>query len=282
MTTPGAQLTRVARVMPRPVRLIAQFTRANVMLTLEYRTGFLIYMFNTVAGPTISLLVWLTVEANAQGGLPMDRAELVTYFVLMSAVSMLSDTWAGQYIADEIKSGALSNYLLRPASPAAHYIGNNMGEKVIKIWLLLPFVAGVALLFRADVRLTDDLRRWAALGVALVLAAVLTFELDYLIGSLAFWLQDVSGLATLNSLLEGLLAGRFVPLAMFPREAAPVLELQPWRYLLSFPLEIVTGTLPVEAIERGLVLQAVYAAGLIGAHRLVWRYGLRVYAAVGR
>jgi ABC-2 type transport system permease protein len=263
------------------VRLIAQFTRANVMLTLEYRTGFLILMFNTVAGPTIALLVWLTVLANA-GRLPMDRSQLVTYFVLMSAVSMLTMTWAGQYIADEIKTGSLSNYLLRPAPPAAHYIGNNVGEKVIKVWLLLPFVVVVALVFRSDFHPTTEPLRWAAFGIAVVLAGVVAFELDYLIGSLAFWLQDVSGVATLNRLLEGLLAGAFVPLAMFPREIAPLLEVQPWRYVLSFPLEIVTGTPTLEEIGRGLTLAALYAAVLIAAHRLVWRYGLRVYAAVGR
>ena len=251
------------------------------MLTLEYRTGFLIGMFNTVATPTIALLVWLTVQASATA-LPMDRAQLVTYFVLSSAVSMLTMTWAGQYIADEIKTGALSNYLLRPAPPAAHYVGNNLGEKLIKIWLLLPFMAAVWLVFREDVRLSAEPARWATFGLALVVAAVLAFELDYLIGSLAFWLQDVSGLALLNSLLEGLLAGRFVPLAVFPREVGPLLEVQPWRYVLSFPLEVVTGTVSGEAIGRGLAVGAVYAATLVGVHQVVWRYGLRVYAAVGR
>lgn len=268
------------------LRLILQFTRANVMMTLEWRAGVLILMLNSVATPTISLLVWLTVQQNAPGGLPLDRPQLVTYFVLLSVVSMLSDTWIGQYVAADIRTGELSKYLLWPAPAMASAIGNNLGEKAIKVWLLLPLVAVVGLFYRDEVQLTTEPLRWIAFGVALALAAALTFLIDYTIGSLAFWLQDVSGIAALNALLEGLLAGRFVPLALFPPVLAPLLAVQPWRFTLSFPLEVLTGTttgaLPGEAIARGLALQAGYITALICAHRLVWRAGLRVYAAVGR
>jgi ABC-2 type transport system permease protein len=262
--------------------VIAQLARANVMMTLEWRTGVLILMLNSVAGPTVSLLVWLTVREYAAGALPLDRPQLVTYFLLMSVVSMLTDTWAGQYVAADIRHGSLSKALMRPAPPILHDIGNNLGEKGVKIWLMLPLVAVVALFFRDDVRLTTDPLRWVAFGAALVLASALTFLLDYVIGTLAFWLQDVSGISTLNALLEGLLAGRFVPLALFPAQAAPLLAVQPWRYVLSFPLEIASGALPGEEIARGLAVQLGYVAALIGVYRVTWRAGLRVYAAVGR
>ena len=80
-------------------------------------------------------------------------------------------------------------------------------------------------------------------------------------------------------LVAGLLSGRFVPLALFPPELAPLLAAQPWRFTLSFPLEVVTASLSAEQLACGFGLQLAYIAGLAALIRVVWRYGLRSYAA---
>lgn len=263
---------------PRLVRLLLQEVRVNVMLTLEYRAGFLIYMINSVAAPSIALLVWLTVQESAT--LPLGRSELVTYFLLMCVVSMLTSTWTAEYLAEDIRTGGLSKYLLRPA-PMVHQVGNNVGEKIVKLGLILPLVVLVSLAFQADLQLPSDPVRWLCFAVALVLAGALNLLVDFLLGSTAFFLLDVSGVIALEGLLAGLLAGRFVPLSFFPPEMAPALAAQPWRYLLSFPLEIVTGVLSPEEIGWGFGMQLAYLGGLAVVLRLVWRRGLRGYAATG-
>jgi ABC-2 type transport system permease protein len=265
---------------PRLVRLLLQEVRVNVLLTLEYRAGFLIYMVNSVAAPAVALLIWLTVREHAAGRLPLDRAELATYFVLMGVVSMLTSTWTAEYLAEDIRTGGLSKYLLRPA-PMVHQVGNNIGEKVVKLGLILPLVAALALAFRADLRLAPDPLRWLAFAAALALAAALSLLVDFLLGSAAFWLQDVSGLIALEALLAALLAGRFVPLSLFPPPLAPALAVQPWRFLLSFPLEIATGTLSASALAFGFGVQVCYIAAFAALLRLVWARGLRGYAATG-
>ena len=107
------------------------------------------------------------------------------------------------------------------------------------------------------------------------------YRMNFVIGSLAFWMQDVSGLVRLKNLVGALLAGYLIPLALFPPEAASFLEAQPFRYTLSFPLELLTGSLPPDAIARGFGWQVSYCVGLWACYRLLWRYGLRSYAATG-
>jgi ABC-2 type transport system permease protein len=264
----------------RPLRLAAQLVKMNVMLTMEYRVGFFIAMVNLVLRPAIALLVWLTV-ARAGVRLPYDREQFVTYFVLMGLVSLATQTWTWEYVAADIRRGDLNKVLVRPAPHVLHYICNNLGEKVVKLGLLLPPIAAMVLVFHDQIRVPADPLRWALFGSAVVLAAVLTFLVDYLMGSLAFWLQDVSGAVGVKRLLEGLLAGRLVPLAFFPEWMAGFLEAQPFRYLLSFPLEVLTADLPAAALARGFAWQAAYCLVLVGAYRLLWRHGLRSYAASG-
>lgn len=261
-------------------RVLYRLTLLNVMMTLEYRGAFLIYMFNAVVVPLIPLLIWLTVSAQGVA-LPYDRSQFVTYYVMLGVVNVLAGVWLAEYLAQHIRLGTLSPWLLRPAPPIAHDIGNNLGEKIIKLPLLLPMVALAAVLFHADLRLPTAPQTWLLFLLALVPAAVIAFLLDVIIGSLAFWVQDVEGVILFEKAIAGFLAGQFVPLALFPPTFSGFLAVQPFRFTLSFPLEILTGSLSAAATARGFASALAYCVILYAGYRLVWRYGLRAYAASG-
>jgi ABC-2 type transport system permease protein len=260
--------------------LLWRLVACNVVMTLEYRAAFLIYMIQTVISPLIALSVWLAVSAQGVA-LPYDRSQLVTYYVLVSVVSMLTNTWAASYVAQNIRRGDLSGWLLRPTPYISGYIGNNIGEKVIKLPLLLPLVAIVGLVFGSDLQLPPDPLAWLLFLASLPLAGALAFLLDFVIGSLAFWIEDVNGLVRMQMLARAFLAGQLVPLALFPPWMDSFLGIQPFRYTVSFPLEIVTGRLAPAAIAQGFAWQAGYCILLWACYRLLWRYGLRRYAAAG-
>ena len=262
------------------LRVIRRMVALNVMETLEYRGAFFVFMVNTVVTPLVSLLVWLTVSEQGVS-LPYDRSQLVTYYVLLSVVSMLTGTWGASFLADDIRLGSLSKWLLRPSPFIAGWIGNNVGEKVVKLPLLLPLVGLVALAFRADLRLPADPRAWLLFSLCLPLAAAIAFLLDYVTGLSAFWIQDVKSLDRVRRLVGAFLAGQFVPLALFPPALLPLLEALPFRYTLSFPLEVLTGSLSAEATARGMLWQIGYCLGLWVCYRLMWHFGLKSYAAPG-
>jgi len=265
----------------RTVRVVWRETAIEVMRSMEYRAFFAIYMADTLLVPLISLAVWLRVRESATRGLPFDRSQLVTYYLLLGLVNMLTSAWLGSYLAKNIRLGTLSPKLLRPVSPLTFYAGNNLGEKVVKLLMMGPMVLVVALLFRADVRLPADAGTWLVFVWTLAAAIAVSFLVDVVMGSLAFWIQDVTGIANFKDLAQRFLSGRLVPLAFFPASLAGLLEAQPFRYTLSFPLEVVTGTLDSAALVRGLAWQAAWCIGLYALYRMLWRYGLRVYGAVG-
>jgi ABC-2 type transport system permease protein len=108
------------------------------------------------------------------------------------------------------------------------------------------------------------------------MAAGITFSLDIIIASLAFWLEDVSGIDRFRWLLSRVFSGAIVPLALFPSWLADPLSVQPFRFMLSFPLEVLLGTAEGPA-RAGFAWQAGWLAFFAGAAVLVWRRGLRGY-----
>ena len=262
------------------LRLFRMLVARDVASTMEYRGGFFLLMVRVLLGPIISLAVWLTVSEQGVA-LPYSREQFVSYYLLLGLATMLTGTWLGEYLAQEIRLGELSLNLLRPVPIIANYAANNLGEKVVKLPLMLPLLAVAALLFRSSLRLPADPLAWLLFAVSLTLAAAVAFLLDFVLGSLAFWLDDVQGLIRVKTLLGAFLSGQLVPLALFPPAALPLLEAQPFRYTLSFPLEVLAGALDGPALARGFAWQCGYLALLYVAYRLLWHFGLRAYGASG-
>ncbi|HET7767589.1 MAG TPA: ABC-2 family transporter protein [Chloroflexota bacterium] len=262
------------------IRTMLYDAKLNLMGELEYRAAFLIWIVEETLSSFISLAVWLAVLEHSTR-LPLDRAQLFTYFIAQGIVRSCTMTWLIYLIPENIRDGHLSQKLLRPVPPMAHWIANNVGEKGLRLMFQVPLICVVGLFFRAELRLPGDLWTWALVVVAVLLAAAVAFLLDLLVTSMAFWLQDVWGLNGTVYFAERFLDGRLIPLALFPPWLIGVVEAQPFRYMLSFPLEILTGSLDAAAITRGFVWQIGWALALYALYRVQWHFGLRAYSAVG-
>ena len=263
------------------LKLLWRDTGRSMGVTLAYRWAFFLYMFTGTVPLLVTLLIWLKLD-EAGVALPYTRGQFVTYYLMLRLCAMLTSSWAAEYVAGEIRSGNLSDKLVRPVPFVEHFLTNNVGEKLVKLPLLLPILLLLAFFFRGDLQLPADPWRWLGFVVSLPLSAALTFLLDFVIGSLAFWIHNVDGLVRVKNLVSAFLAGQIVPLALFPASLAGFLEAQPFRYTLSFPLELLTAQLPKDAVVRGFAYQIGYCLVLWMLYRMLWRLGLRFYVAPGR
>lgn len=261
-------------------RLLRRLVAINMAVTVAYPFDFFCYMLGAVLGPLIAALVWRAAVASG-AELPVDTSYLMTYFVLLAVVSMLTSSWLSGFLATAIRNGDLSVWLARPGSFLYEMTANNVAEKAFKSVVLFPMVALFAWFFRKDIALTAPAWQWAIAVVAILMGAVIAISMDVAEGSLAFWLDDVSGLIKARGLAAAVLAGQVVPLALMPEWAQGFLRAQPFRYILSFPLELMVGDLSRSEVTYGVTLQAMYTVLFVAAARWLWSTGKRSYAAVG-
>jgi ABC-2 type transport system permease protein len=248
----------------------------EITIMLHYRAWLTMMQLANVVTPAISLLVWR--GAIEQGATPpVTESFLTTYLVLVSVVSMVTSSWTSSFLADSIRLGGLSSWLVRPCSTHLNGIANNIGEKTVKLFLLIPLVAVLGIIFRNQVDLPSTATRWLAFVASLLLAGAMTYSLDIVIGSLAFWFEEVSAVNRLRFLLSGILSGALIPLALFPPMFAGFLDSQPFRFMVSFPLEVLLA----DPSAGSYALQLGWTAVFVGAAVLTWRVGLRSYQGAG-
>ena len=117
--------------------------------------------------------------------------------------------------------------------------------------------------------------------LALIFATVLTFVFDFVIGLGAFWVQDVKTITDFHDIFYFVLSGKVIPLGVLPTAIQIVNDFLPFRYMLSFPAEIILGNLNLENIILGFCVQIFWIILMTFLYIFMWRKGLKRYSAYG-
>ncbi|NYI04375.1 ABC transporter permease [Allostreptomyces psammosilenae] len=263
----------------RDASVFLALLRQEIQMIAQYRWWLLAMQASGIVTPLVSLLVWRGVIV--QGGTsPVSQEYLTIYLVLVSLVTMLTSSWTSRFLAESIRLGRLNTWLVRPCSTHLAAAANNVAEKIAKLATLLPLLAALAAAFHEDIHLPTRPGPWLLFAWALLMGATMTFSLDVIVGSLAFWWQDVSAVDRFRQLVTLFLSGALVPLAVMPAAWGPFLAAQPFGYIVAFPIETLLEPNAAD-LRVGLVVQAAWVVLALATARFVWRRGLRHYHGAG-
>lgn len=263
---------------------LLQIYRANFKTTLavqlQYRVSAVIWLIGLVITPVVYLVVWGTV-ANASGGAVggYNAAEFAAYYIAMMVVNHLTFVWHMWEYDFRIREGLLSPMLLRPLHPIHVDIAENLSYKAVTSLVLIPITIVLAFIFRPAWNLT-----WgsaAAFLPALVLAFFVQFFFGWTLAMAAFWTTRINAINRTYFLGKLFLAGQMAPIALLPPALQTVSSFTPFRWMLSFPVEVLLGRLTTSQIVWGLGAQAIWVVLGLTAVKIVWRAGIRRYAAFG-
>lgn len=260
------------------LRKYAALFRANFAGIVEYRASILIYMLSATS-PLVSLAVWLSLAADGPVA-GYAAVDFVAYYLAVIFVRQLTGAWVVYDLDYQIRQGALSPSLLKPIDPLHQFIAINLADKVFRLPLVLTPVVIAALLvpgIRYDLRPLNVL----LFVLSLVLAWLSIFFSQLCFGVLGFWISHALAVNDLWFGIRMMLSGNLAPLDLFP---APIPQLSvylPFRYTLSFPVEILLGRVAADQLWLGFAVQCFWLLATIVLYRVLWTRGLRQYAAFG-
>ncbi|HVP67004.1 MAG TPA: ABC-2 family transporter protein [Anaeromyxobacteraceae bacterium] len=264
--------------MLRTLRALPTMLRVGLAEAVAYRAEFLVWLLSTNM-PLVMLALWLAVARDGPVG-RYDRASFTAYYLAALVVRLMTGAWVIWELNFEIRQGTLAFRLLRPVHPLVGYAAENVAAMPVRLAVSAP-VAVVALLAVGRDHLARDPLAWVLFPVAILGAWLITYLAMAIVGSLAFYLDSATSLFDVWLGLFGVFSGYLVPLELYPRWVGTLSRFLPFRYMLAFPVELVTGALARREALLGLLAQWAFVAVLLGAAALAWRRGTRRFAAYG-
>lgn len=247
---------------------------------LEYRVGSLLWIINQWVGVLFIMFLWFFV-AKSTRDFPMTPTQIVTYFLLSVPVSRLTQSWSWENLEEAIRTGDFTRTLLWPCPFWKSQLGANLAGQTVRLLTLLPVLIIVYVWLHDEIQLSLDWFRFVYFLLAIAFGLILRFTYENFMGITTFWLLDVHGFAAVVGYLTSLLTGSLIPLTVMPPALASAAKLLPFRFFVSFPLEIILGQVNAPQIWAGFATGFFWLSLLIFLFRPFFRRGVRVYEAVG-
>jgi ABC-2 type transport system permease protein len=262
--------------------------RATLVERMAYRGDFLLGTFLRFLPVLTTVLLWTAVYAGKTDGETIagfTLEEMISYLLLIHISRMFSSMpgLAGG-VARDIRDGSLKKYLVQPLDMIGYLLAYRVAHKAAYIVTsALPY----ALLFFLARANFVSWGGWAAMPaylLSLILAFLIGFFFEALIGLAGFWLLEVTSVIWIVTTLNYFISGQMFPLDVL-REHYPYvywgLQWLPFKYLAYFPAMVFLGKVSGPQLTAELLAAAGWVVVLVLLSRWLYATGLRRYSAYG-
>lgn len=247
-----------------------------------YRVSFLFWRLRVILTMLMTYYLWTSVYVNSLQLFNYPREKMLTYALLLIFIHGFVLSSRIYTIGEEINTGLLSKYLIRPVNYFAYYIAKDTADKLIGLCFSLMELGLLVIIMQPVIYIQTGTFWLFLFLISITVAVFLYMEIMTIISLSAFWINDTWSLRFLSMILISFLAGSYFPLDILPKRIYELLLYSPFTYLVFFPLRIYLGDVSTTFFIQGISISTVYLILFLLLILILWQRGLRVYRAEGQ
>jgi ABC-2 type transport system permease protein len=250
---------------------------------IEYRVNILFSLAGAIAPVVIQTALWAVLYSGG-GSADMfgfSYAQMVAYTVVAQIVSRLVRTGFEYDMNNDIRSGSLDRYLVKPVGYFGYRLFAFLGDKIVQTAAMGALLAAAVAFLSVALGFALSIPAVLLFLLGMAAAFILNFLIFWCIGLVGFWLTEVGYLFEAVRIVIIALSGGIFPLSVFGPGAERVLAFLPFRFTIQFPTELLAGRVAAGDILPSFALAGSWILMLAAMAQAAWARGLRRFAAVG-
>lgn len=226
----------------------------------------------------IFLIIFWGIYIKSSGA-SLSLVEITAYFLIaMGVADITMARWGAlsSMIGNQVKSGGISNYIIKPTRLIPTLYAIAMGRNgmrlllaviniVIGFWILPPKTPVTFLIF----------------FLFLINAWAISFAYNVIEGTLFLHFTDASGIRNSLQNFIRILTGTMVPLSMFPSPLKEALRLSPFPSMVYHAANSISTSITLNSAFIDLSIGLFWAICLNIIAINFWNYSMKKYEAVG-
>ena len=232
-------------ILPRQVTKLAKYIETAKIIfksQLAYRFDIISSMVFTVTKILLAYILWGAIfgDQNMISGFTLNS--MLTYYIISSFIKQLDQSsCTGWQVADEIKNGRFSKYIIRPMGVFRYFASQTAG--VSAFLMGFNFIAAVVwiFVFNVDFTITENSSSIICAVIMILLGLIFMLQLNYFIGILAFKFIDTGVFMMVKDNLVEFVTGSLIPLSILPEGIIKIMSLFPFYYITYLPSMLLMG-----------------------------------------
>jgi len=243
-----------------------------------YRVEFLLEILGYAAVPaTIQFVLWHALYkvggATQIAGFTYDQ--MISYTI---ASVLFSQVRGGDHdfeLAEMIRSGQLSNYLLRPVGVIEFVYARGAASRY--------FVAGICFLLGTILLAMWGLNPWRMVGAMFlaVLGNIIHFQVGTALAATSFYWEEAYSVLMVKNVVVGILSGEMIPLTLFPSQYQWIWKSTPFYLYVFGPTQFALGHWDLQQYLNAVAIAIAWIVGCTLLIKLTWGMGMKKYISLG-
>lgn len=253
---------------------------------VEYRFNFVTVLLFNFLPVLVNLFLWRTVYLSE--GVKVDKIsamtleQVVSYIIFVQFISLLNGGSTVEYkIKQEILDGQICRFLLKPINYFRYNLSLAISQNVMYIIPLTLILLAVLILFGGYITITHNVVFISLFIIQVMLAFFISYHISFLLGLIAFFLNEISDLYNLLQTFFRFLSGAMFPLVFLPGSLKTISRALPFQYTSFSPCMTLIGKYDLNRILTDTAISFAWVVALHLAYKYVWKKGLRKYSAYG-
>ncbi len=248
--------------------------------TFVYRGMLIIWMIGWLLSFLTSVFLWNS--AQTKGSLAgFTKDQIISYYFIGMFVWQVVGWFPFYTIIEKIRNGEISNMVIKPINFYWYMFVQELAWHVVNTFIFSLLLFFIFFLVRANLFLQFQLSSVFLFILALAIAAFIVFGMSMILSTLAFWLIRAQGVASLFWILLSLLGGQMLPLRFFPSQYQTFINITPFRFMYSFPIEILLEDMGKNELIYSFSLGIFWVIFFYWLFHLLWQRGLKNFTAWG-
>lgn len=251
--------------------------------TLEYRLDFFFDLISKFFPAIIQFFMWTAIFSNSPDAVILNYTynQMILYTVISIFVSNFISVNVHWGLAQDIKNGILSKYIILPLNYFWYKAFNFIGAKISDIVLISIGMSTVIFFFWKTGFFQIQVLQVVVFCFVAVLALILQFLICYSMAGIAFWLGECGGIFTVVNVISLIISGAIFPLDIFGETVVKVSQIFPFYYITYFPTNILIGKIPLEEVLPSVFVMLIWLVILSLCAVFIWKEGMKKYIAAG-
>jgi ABC-2 type transport system permease protein len=205
----------------------------------------------------------------------------------MSYSELLAYTWTsvlfsqvrgGNYdfaLIEMIRTGTLSQSLLKPVGPVEFVFWRGFGEKLFTACFC--FFLGLIASLIADRSITN---LFLAMTLAIV-GNVIHYMFGAVLATVAFYWENAFAILLVKNMVVSLLSGELLPLSIFPEKLTFLWQSTPFYLYVFGPTQIALGKWGIQDWYHHMLIAFAWLIVFAAALKITWKFSIHRYQGIG-